>query len=215
MTRSARTPSDDDGLLGPQVSDIAVQGLADAIAQLGNDREYFVKALTDFLLAMKPIARGLTEDQVQFLIESGSFTAAEWAATSASVDRGGLQVSTAEEWLLDFLATTSLEDTADFLDWSDDRVRAAVANGQLYGIEVSGRLRFPRWQFNAPSGLLPGLPEIIASVTPRWHWQSTAGFMLSEQSELVGESRMTPVQWLRDGREVKNVINLVKASDWR
>jgi len=217
MTRSVTANDNADGRNGPRVSDDAVRRLAEAVAGLANDPDYFLRALTDMLLAMKPISRErLNENEVRFLIESGAFTAEEWAETSASVGRGSLQLSTTEGWLLGLFATLSIDDVTGFLGWNEGVVRTAVAEGHLYAIEISGRLRFPTFQFNvgSPSKLLPGLAELIAVITPRWPWQSAAGFMATAQSSLVGEGRMTPFQWLRDGGDVNNVTEIVESSDW-
>jgi len=199
------------------VSDDAVRRLAEAVAHLANDPAYFLKELTDFLLALKPISPGrLAENEVRFLIESGSFTAEEWAETSASVSRGNLQVGATERFLLGLLETNSLEDVTSFLDWTEEDVRTAVADGRLYALEVSGRLRFPVWQLDARSSgrLLPGLSQIIKVMTPRWHYRSSAAFMATPQSLLTGEGRMTPAQWLRNGGDVTDVTEIVEASDW-
>lgn len=216
MTRSVPAPDSADGRIDPHVSDDAVRRLAEAVAHLGTD-PYFLQALTDMLLAMKPISRErLTENEVRFLIESGAFTAEEWAETSASVDRGSLQLSTTEGWLLGLFATLSMEDVTGFLGWKEGVVRTAVAEGRLYAIEISDRLRFPTFQFQAgsPTKLLPGLTEMIAVISPRWDWRSAIGFFNTPQEDLVGEGRKTPVQWLRDGGDVNDVIEIVEASDW-
>ena len=200
-----------------QVSDAAVRRLAEAVARLANDPDYFLQALTDMLLAMEPNSREeLPENEVRYLIESGAFTAETWAAASKSVNRGNLQLRITEGWLLDLLATMSLENVTGFLGWDGEAVRKAVAEGHLYAFEITGRLRFPTWQFNvgSPVKLLPGLTEIIQVITPRWSWRSAAGFMATPQSELVAEGRQTPVEWLRDGGNVDDVRNIVEASDW-
>lgn len=199
------------------VSEDAVRRLAEAVARLANDPEYFLEALTDMLLAMKPISlEKLSDYEVRFLIESGAFSADEWAETSAAVDRGSLQLSTTEAWLLALFATMSVEDVTGFLGWDESDVTDAVADGRLYAIEISGRLRFPAWQFDvgSPSKLLPGLTQIIGLITPRWQWQSAAGFMATPQRDLVARGRKTPIQWLRDGGDVDDVREIVEASDW-
>ena len=199
------------------VSEDAVRRLAEAVARLANDPEYFLEALTDMLLAMRPISlERLSASEVRFLIESGAFTAEEWGETSASVDRGGLQLGTTEGWLLGLFETSSLEVVTGFLDWNEEAVRAAVEEGRLFAIEISGRLRFPTWQFQAgtPNKLIPGLTEIIQVVTPRWNWHSIAGFMATPQSSLVAEGRQTPAEWLRDGGDVDAVKQIVESDDW-
>lgn len=200
-----------------QVSDDAVRRLAEAVARLANDPEYFLQALTDMLLAMEPNSHEeLPENDVRYLIESGAFTAETWAAASASVDKGSLQLQVSEGWLLGLFATISLENATGYLGWDEEAVRKAVADGHLYAFEISGRLRFPTWQFNvgSPVKLLPGLTEIIEVVAPRWSWRSVSGFMATPQSELVAAGRQTPVEWLRDGGDVNDVKVLVEFSDW-
>ncbi|MDY7541800.1 hypothetical protein [Cryobacterium sp. 5B3] len=109
-----------------------------------------------------------------------------------------------------------MEVVTGFLDWNEETVRAAVAEGRLYAIEISGRLRFPVWQFSigSPEKLLPGLTQIIQVITPRWTWQSAAGFFAASQSSLIAKGPQTPVQWLRHGGDVRDVIEIVEADDW-
>jgi len=199
------------------ISEAAIRRLAEAVAQLANDPEYFVLALTDMLLAMKPISLEKPSDnEVRFLIESGAFSADEWAETSAAVDRGSLQAGVTEGWLLSLFATSSMEVVTGFLGWNDDAVHAAVGAGRLFAIEISGRLRFPTWQFSvgSPDKLLPGLTEILPVITPRWTWQSAASFFATVQSSLVAEGPQTPLQWLRHGGDVHDVIEIVESDDW-
>lgn len=199
------------------VSEDAVRRLAEAVGRLANDQAYFVQSLVDFLLTLKPISlERLSANEVRFLIESGAFSADEWAETSAAVDRGSLQLRTTEAWLLALFATMSIEGATGFLGWNESDVTDAVADGRLYAIEISGRLRFPGWQFDvgSPSKLLPGLTQIIGLITPRWDWQSAAGFMATPQRDLVARGRKTPIQWLRDGGDVDEVREIIEASDW-
>jgi hypothetical protein len=201
----------------PHVSDEAVRRLAEAVARLANDPDFFLEGLTEFLLAMEPVASDrLSANEARFLIESGDFTADELTATSAGVARGALQVSATETWLLELLATKSLEEVAGFLGWTEEDVRSAVAEERLYAVEVSGRLRFPTWQLDArsPTKLLPRIAEVIKVMAPRWGHQSVAGFMATPQESLVAEGRKTPVQWLRDGGHVDDVTEIIEASDW-
>ena len=201
----------------PDISLDAVRRLAEAVTHLSNDHEYFLEALTEKLLATRPVARGGYEDTArQYLIDSGVFTAESWAKTAASLERGSLQVSETAEWLGDLFATKSIASASVFLEWTEDAVLDAVAAGRLYAVEVSGRLRLPTWQFDigSPNNLVPGLTEIIRVVAPRWSWQSVAGFMSTRQSSLVAEGRKTPVDWLCDGGDVAAVKQIVEDSDW-
>jgi len=217
MTRSASSPDNADGCIGPHVSEAAVRRLAEAVARLANDPVCFLEALTDMLSALKPISvEKLSDNEVHFLIESGACGAEGWVETSAAVDRRSLQLRTTEAWLLALFATISAEDVTEFLGWNESDVTDAAADGRLYAIEISGRLRFPAWQFDAgsPSKLLPGLTQMLGIITPRWDWQSAAGFMATPQRNLVAQGRKTPIQWLRDGGDFDDVREIVEASDW-
>jgi len=198
-------------------SDDAVRRLAEAVARLSNDPAWFLRALEEVILAMTPMSlERRTEQEESFLIESGRFTAEELAEAQTYVDRGSLQLTIAEGFLSNLRATLSLAEVTGYLDLDDEAVRTAVADGRLYAVEISGRLRFPAWQFNvgSPEKLIPGLTEVIEVVTPRWDWQSVAGFMATPQSALVAEGRKTPVAWLRDGGEVETVKQIVESADW-
>ena len=198
-------------------SEDAIRRLADAVAHLGNDPEWFLQALTETLLAMAPVSPSkLTKQQELFLIESGTFTAETLARTRERVKRGSLQLGAAQAWLSDLSATMSLDDAAGFLGWSDEAVRSAATEGRLYAIEVSGRLRLPAWQFNigSPQKLIPGLEDVIEVVSPHWSWHSVAGFMSTPQSSLVAEGRQTPLEWLRDGGDIAAVKQIVESDKW-
>lgn len=218
MSSSAPAADSPEGHIDPQVSDEAVRRLVEAVAHLANDPDYFVQALTDMLLAMRPIpSNSLTKQHEQFLIESGAYTAEELDAAAREADRGALRLRVAETWLSQLLATISLEDATGLLEWTEEDVQDAVSDGRLYAIEISDRLRFPAWQFNvgSPEKLIPGLTEILDVVTPRWSWQSVAAFMSTPQSSLVAEGRQTPVEWLRDGGDVNAVKQIIETNDWR
>ena len=218
MTRLPPDSDSPDGRVGQQVPGDALQRLGQTIANLAGDSNFIIDSLTELAIAMRPVSKNrLTKQQEDFLIESGTFTAEKLAATSKSVDRGSLQLGAFEAWLTHLCATMSLEDASGFLGWGEEDMRAAVSEGRLYAIEISGRLRFPVWQFNVgfPEKLLPGLTEIIEVVSPRWGWHSVAGFMATPQPSLVAVGRKTPVEWLRDGGDVNDVIEIVEDSDWR
>lgn len=217
MSTSEPTASAPD-LHGLQASDAAVRRLADATLHLGHDGEWFVQALTDRLLAMRPVpATSLTNQHKRYLIESGAYTAEELDAAARDVDRGALRLRVVEAWLSHLLATISLEDATGFLEWTKEDVRDAVSDGRLYAVEISGRLRFPVWQLNvrSPEKLIPGLTEILDAVASRWSWQSVAGFMATPQSSLVAKGRKTPAAWLRDGGHVNAVKQIIETTDWR
>ena len=195
----------------------AVRRLAGAIERLGNDADYFMDALTEKLLSMEPLLKyEPSEDSVRAdLIGLRAFTPAEYDATRRSVARGSLQLRVVESWFSSLAGTLSLQGIGRFLHWSDDKVTTAVADGRLYAVEISGRLRFPEWQLSlsSPGKLLPGLAEVIAAASSEQSWIVLAGLMGTPQEDLYGEGPKTPVAWLRDGGDVKRVTDVVM-SPW-
>lgn len=218
MNSSEPAPDRSDTEDRTSVSDEAVSGLMYAIARLNANAPYFVDALTEYLLTLRPVSpeAGLSGEQERFLIESDVLTADELADTKDEINRGDLQLDAAEAFLSHLCATLSLDAAAGYLSWDEETVRTAVSERRLYGVEFSGRLRLPVWQFHVsgPSKLLPGLADVLKAASPSLHWQSMAGLMATRQSSLRAEGRKTPVDWLRDGGDVQAVIQLLKGGGW-
>ena len=110
MTHLPAEANGTDGRSGSQVSDGDLRRFGEAVALLGRDSTFIIQSLTDMLFAMAPKSlEKLSESEVRFMIESGAFTADEWAETSASVNRGSLQLGAAKGRLLALLETESME----------------------------------------------------------------------------------------------------------
>lgn len=219
-SESVRPPAPDIAEVIPtghtHVSEDSVRRLIEAVTSLAVDPEYFLNALTDHLLAMQPVSPDtLTKAEQDFLIKSGTFTTESWAAATDRHARGSAHVLMVRGWLLSLLETLPIWEAAVFLGREEDTVRKDAAAGRLYAIEVSGQLRFPRWQFDlgSPGKLLPGLSVLIAAAAPRWDWQSVAGFMSTPQFDLIAEGRQTPVEWLRGGGDIDSVTEIVESTD--
>lgn len=219
MTNDATSASDpgpytDGSELGVMGDD--VRRLVDTVAGLANNPEHLAQVLPDMLLAvMSNSKKHLAKDEVRAFIASGGFTSEEWAEISISVDRESLQLGETADWLTSIFDTMSVEDAAAFLEWEEGLVRVAVASGQMYGVEVSGRLRLPIWQFKrgSPTTLLDRLPELLRALGGR-RWSSVVGFMKTEHLNLRAMGRRTPAQWLRDGGDIDDVLRIIVMSDW-
>lgn len=219
MTNDTNPASDpdshrDDPKLGVIGDD--VRRLVETVAGLANDPEYLAKVLPDMLVAVMSSSKNrLSKAEVRSFIESGGFSSDEWAEISISVGRESLELGETTGWLTGIFDTMSVEDAAEFLEWEEELVQLAVAAGQMYGVEVSGRLRLPTWQFKrgSPATLLDRLPELINALDGR-RWSSVVGFMRTEHLNLVASGRRTPSQWLRDGGDIDDVIRIIVMSDW-
>lgn len=189
-----------------------VAQLADAIVALGGDTDYIIDALTQKLRALRPLSTksSLSRTERRFLIETGVFTESEYEGIMTAIGRGVLQLDEVQSWMFRLLDTLSAEEAANQLELTDQELQQAVRGREVLVVTVSGRLRFPRWQFVAgPEGrLLPGLSALIPAISACGSF-SSAAFMHSPMEDLSGHGPRTPIQWLREGGDVGPVLELL------
>jgi hypothetical protein len=201
-----------------QAESDALRRLGDAVAHLGGDSTWILDTLAETVSAMKPIQKdGLTEEQKQYLIEAGDFSPEELGRAISQVNRGSLKVGAAEAFLARLYETVSLEDISEYLEWDEEAIRRAVAEGELLAVEIAGRLRFPAWQLSRPQpeGLLPELKSLLESASRRWDWLGLTAFMSTPQEELVIKGRQTPAEFLRRGGSINEVRSIIESWEWR
>lgn len=85
------------------------------------------------------------------------------------------------------------------------RISRRLAAGSLWSFVVDGHIRVPLWQF-VGDALLPGLPEVIASIPPEHTPLAIAALIEAPQEQLGGR---TPVEFLAEGGEAPVVAELV------
>ena len=99
------SPDDAEAQAHP-VPDDPHRRLAETVANLAEDPEYFVRVLANILRSMKSIRQHpMSKSEVRAFIESGGFTSKEWAEISVSVDRDSLQLGEAEDWVMSIFDT--------------------------------------------------------------------------------------------------------------
>jgi len=154
---------------------------------------------------------------VNYLLESGTFTAEEIARIGQRVASGSLALQGAESFLVDLRATWSIEQAAEHLDMFPGVIKAAVVEGQILAVEIGQKLRFPTFQFNIgrPEPLIPHLSELIDTARGRWDWISTAALMRTRQSSLIAAAKQAPRDWLIDGGSFDQVGNIIESTDRR
>lgn len=194
-----------------------MRALGDAIARLNADGDYVARALTESLLAERPMTDepSLAPEEIDFLISSGEFTPEEFDDIATRVRRGALPAGAANALVAELHRSMSEDDVRGFLDLSDDELEQLVSTGRIYAVDIAGKRRFPAWQFSlsSPGKLLPHLAEIIALVAAN-RWLSVAGLMSTPQSEMVAEGKQTPVQWFRDGGGIDALAEILEAERW-
>lgn len=198
-------------------SDESMAALRDAIARLNADGEFVAQALTQSIQAQRPVSieDRLTPQEADYLVRSGAFTPEEFEETSKRVARGDLPVGVASTLLASLHQSMTADSVAQFLKLDPSVLEQAVANGELYAVDVAGQTRFPSWQFSlsTPGKLLPHLTEIIALVKEK-NWISVSGLMATPQSTLVTEGPQTPVEWFRGGGEIDALRRIIEGQKW-
>lgn len=196
----------------------AIAAFTDAVARLNADGDYIVRALTDQLLAERPITdqEELTPQELSYLIRSKVFTPETYEETSTRVARGGILAGSASTLLTSVLQTLSASTAAAFLNMDEDSLFAAADRGELYAVDVAQSRRFPSWQFSlsSPGKILPHLTEIIDIVKDK-SWVSVSALMATPQSTMVAEGQHSPVEWFRRGGDVGALAQIIEAQKWR
>lgn len=183
----------------------AVQYLVKAAQSQGQGDELVIALLREAADAIKkrqPRGGALSDEQVAYLIESGAFTAEEFAETEAEVARGELAEEERKTRLGAIAASLSSTEVALRLGIDASRVRHRQAKGSLYAFKVGGKRRYPIWQFtdDPAQPVLPGLAKLVEAFPDDWHPAGILGFMTTPQSSArIDGVRVTPVAWLLRG----------------
>lgn len=154
----------------------------------------------------------LSDEQVAFLIESGTFTAEHFVEVSARVARGDLEARERKTRQDTIEASLSADEAAARLGVDVAEVRHRAAEGRLYAFTAHDEERFPTWQFtNDPARpVLPGLAAVIAAFPRDMHPATIRGFMSTPQrSARISGVPVTPVEWLLDAGDPQIVRHIL------
>jgi len=103
------------------------------------------------------------------------------------------------------------QEVGKLLDLSVPIVRRQRLINHLYAFRNQDQWRFPTWQFHNRT-ILPGLTDVLESISPRLHPVIIRGAMLAERPSFDGgTSTVRPRDWLRDGGDPAPVIDLFRA----
>lgn len=106
-----------------------------------------IDELADAMTDRQSTELGLTEQEANFLIESGDFTPEEFAEAAAFVTSGGLAKLERETHVRALTNTYTASEVAALLGIDASSVRHRQSKNTLYGFRA-GRIRlYPRWQF--------------------------------------------------------------------
>ncbi|MCI4659733.1 hypothetical protein [Cryobacterium zhongshanensis] len=200
----------------PEVQESVQYFLATAQSQGQND-ELVISLLresADLLKKRQPHGGTLSDEQVAFLIESGDFTAEEFAETEASVARGDLAEEERKTRLEAVSASLSAAEVAKKLGIDASSVRHRQSKGSLCAFIAGGKRRYPTWQFtdDPTQPVLPGLAALVRGVPEDMHPASIQGFMSTPQASLlINDERVTPAEWLRLGGDPQALVRILNS----
>ena len=154
----------------------------------------------------------LSDEQVAFLIESGTFTPESLAETQASIARGELVELERKTRLEGINASLSAEEVAVKLGVDIAQVHKRLQEGNLFAFTTEGERRYPMWQFTGDprQPILLGLPQLVSAFPKDMHPASILGFMSTGQSIApIDGAPVTPVDWLLQGGDPQELIDIL------
>src|SRR6478736_1431605 len=101
---------------------------------------------------------------------------------------------------------------------SDSRVRQRRADRTLWAIEDAGGWLFPALQFENTDGRrrqIRHLDQVLPAIPTDMHPLAVARLLTTAQPDLVVDGQpVSPLQWLRDGGDVRAVRTILAAAAW-
>lgn len=193
----------------------SLQYLMEAARSQGRDDDLVVVLIresADVLKERQSRGGALSDEQVAFLIESGTFTPSRFAEVEARVGRGDLAELERRTRLEAVTGSLSAAEVAFRLGVDASRVRHRQSKGGLYSFIAGGKRRYPVWQFtdDPKQPVLPGLPVLVKAFPVDMHPASIQNFMATPQEDLrVDERELSPSEWLRIGGDPGEVVDIL------
>lgn len=193
----------------------SVQLFLEAAQSSGADSEMVSLVLSesaDMLRTPTRRSRSLPDDQMAFLIASGTVTAEQLQASEERIARGELAEKQRSSRLKAVTSSLSSAQVAKHLGLEESSVRHRVGKQSLYSFLVGRKRRFPTWQFSdtAVDGVIPELAALVKGIPADMHASTVQGFMTNPQEDLViSGAAVPPVEWLELGNDVDAVIGIL------
>lgn len=179
--------------------------------------DHFDISTSDFVAALKalpalrPWAASLTEDEARLLDDAG-FDEDREAFLAAGTEIAGHVAHLA-------VTAFTADEVAAGLGVTASRVRQKRLAGELWAIPDGQTWVFPVLQFETgdnggPSRQIRGLHQVLKALPNGMHPVAVAGFLRTPQPDLYLERALTPVEWLRSGGDVDQVVAAAMNTDW-
>lgn len=179
--------------------------------------DHFDISTSDFVAALKalpalrPWAASLTEDEARLLDDAG-FDEDREAFLAAGTEIAGHVAHLA-------VTAFTADEVAAGLGVTASRVRQKRLAGELWAIPDGQTWVFPVLQFETgdnggPSRQIRGLDQVLKALPNGMHPVAVAGFLRTPQPDLYLERALTPVEWLRSGGDIDQVVAAAMNTDW-
>ena len=156
----------------------------------------------------------LTESERRYLVEDGSFTAAELTpealAKASEVAERAIAASIAEVRA----GALTVSEVASLLGLPRAAVLQAAASGEMYAVlgePPSTEPLLPRWQFHE-GRMIPHLREVIEALPADEHPLLVESFMTSWNEDYL--HGWPPAAWLLAGRDSGAVVRYADDRSW-
>lgn len=207
--------------MSPALAAATSRGLARLFAATQGDEDRFVALLDEVTRAAEQRRErpdAMTQAQADFLVESGSMTAEELVENEAEVARGDLAAIERQTELEPVIESVGSARAGALLGIEESSVRHRKDKGLLYSFKTDRSLRYPTWQFiesdDPKRRTLPNLSAVVKAIPDTMHPASVLGFMTTPQADLMVEDEaVTPVEWLKGGGDVQEVVDLLRERD--
>jgi hypothetical protein len=170
----------------------------------------FVAALQT-LPAIRPSAAALSADDAR-LLDEADFTEDHDALVTVGTATAGHAAR---------LAVTALtaDEVATALGVSASRVRQKRIAGELWAIPDGNTWLFPVLQFESDASRRPGrqirgLDRVFKALPPGLHPVAVAQFLTTPQPGLFHGRPTAPLDWLREGGDIDDVVDAAAGIDW-
>jgi len=164
----------------------------------------------DTLAPIRPEAASLSDD------EAAQFDEVDFAEDEQAYARVTLEAAGHTARLIS--TAHSANEVAELLGVRDSRVRQRRADRTLWAIEDAGGWLFPALQFENTDGRrrqIRHLDQVLPAIPTDMHPLAVARLLTTAQPDLVVDGQpVSPLQWLRDGGDVRVVRTIVEGAAW-
>lgn len=154
----------------------------------------------------------ITTREQKILIEDSGLGERGMQALRSGMERGAEVVAADDEALERARlagGSVPMGQAAELLNRSVSAMSRGVTEGRLVAFRLNERVRYPLWQFHEGQPL-PGLARVTAALPAAWRPRKVMAVMTAPAQSL---DDLSPVQWLAEAGDPKQVVQLIEDLD--